>query len=1048
MSIPLRTPGCGCGDCGCADCGPASPSARPSPGSGLDALSFRIGTHGQFLRALLTRLSSSGAGPLNGLRTRDLADPTVALLDAWATLADVLTFYGERVLNEGYLRTATEAFSVEALARLVGYAPRPGLAASLHLAYTLETGHEDVLIPAGSRSQSVPAPGELPQTFETSDALLAQARLSAMRARLTRPPLILSDRIENRDYFLKGLGGNLRPNDTLLFTFGTGGKPARALMDVHTAELDAPHGRTRVTLHLHDPNPEVQPATGLVPLLRSLLDSEHLAELNLKVEMGSVQRLTSLVERYAEHPVDAERAILDERLTAEATSAARQGWKNVSALIQDLLRQLDIQVPQPAGGGNASVVTTKNESPFTRILGELRKAPSVQPASGLLLHRDAQQLIGGPNDSTLRLYAALYPRLKPQLYTALASAQVAPEAALTNVDALRVKAALFGANIPKSVIPRAPDVNLETVWKDLLNLKLDDDHHLTDPIKLTVLALNAEYPQIKVGGWIAVERPETPAASATPQLSWLKRTSKPELSFHKVEKVETVTVSVDALGYAARVTVLALKESNPWLVVTSDWLTDPHLLRETTVYAAPEPLELMPEVIETPVGGDDEIELDDLYRGLEPGRFVILDGERDDLTATQLPDAELGMIASVEHRLAQTPDSLSWPDDTLHTFVRLAAPLKFRFRRDSLVIHGNVVRASHGETRPEVLGDGDARSPAQVFTLKQGPLTYLPAVTPRGAQSTLTVRVNGLRWTESPRSQAGRRYTLSTDAAGKTSIRFGSRLPTGRENITASYRSGLGRTGNVAARQVTLLMSKPLGVKGIVNPLRAGGGADREDRDQIRRNAPLVTMALDRLVSVRDYQDFARTFAGIGKARAARFAAQGRPIVHLTLAGADDAPIDPGSDLARTLRAALRRYGDPAQAVQVGERALRLLVVQADVEIDPDWLWKDVEARLRRALLERFGFEARELAQGTAQSEVLSIMQRVPGVVAVRLSVLDSVGETELQLLNQPSFKLRTGVPAQPARSGPASGFLPAELLILTPEAADTLVLRPWTQGA
>lgn len=1047
MSIPLRTPGCGCGDCSCADCGPASPSARPSPGSGLDALSFRIGTHGQFLQALLTRLSSSGAGPLTGLRTRDLADPTVALLDAWATLADILTFYGERVLNEGYLRTATEAFSVEALARLVGYAPRPGLAASLHLAYTLETGHEDVLIPVGSRSQSVPAPGELPQTFETSDALLAQAGLSVMRARLTRPPLILSDQIENRDYFLKGLGGNLRPNDTLLFTFGTGGKPARALMDVHTAELDAPHGRTRVTLHLHEPHPQVKPAKNLVSSLHSLLDSEHLAELNLKAEMGSVQRLNSLVERYAQHPIDAERAILSDRLTVEGTSAARQGWKNVSALIQELLGKLDVQVQQPAGDNHISVVTgTKNESPFTRILGELRKAPSVQPATGLLLNRDARQLIGGQNDSMPRLYAALYPRLKPQLYAALGSAQVAPEAALTTVDALRVKAGLFGANIPQSVVrdPPAPTMNFRSAWADLLgipqeNLLIADLPFQQDVI---VLALNGDYPQIKVGSWIAVERPQHPGQG------WGQTR---ELSFHQVKKAATLTVSADLLAYTARSTVLEVDP--PWLkvdtqVAGNNWLPDRRLLRETTVYAAPEPLELMPEVIELPVGEDDEIELDDLYRGLEPGRFVILDGERDDLTATRLPDAELGMISSVKHRLARTPDGLDWPGDTLHTFVRLAAPLKFRFRRDTLVIHGNVVRASHGETRPEVLGDGDARSPAQVFTLKQGPLTYLPAVTPRGAQSTLTVRVNGLRWTESPRPQAGRRYTLSTDAAGKTSIRFGSRLPTGRENITASYRSGLGRTGNVAARQVTLLMSKPLGVKGIVNPLRASGGADREDRDQIRHNAPLVTMALDRLVSVRDYQDFARTFAGVGKARATRFAAQGRPTVHLTLAGADDAPIDPGSDLARTLRAALRRYGDPAQAVQVGERTLRLLVVQADVEIDADWLWKDVEARLRQALLERFGFEARELAQGIAQSEVLSIMQRVPGVVAIRLSVLDSVGETELQLLNQPSLKLRTGVPAQPARSGPASGFLPAELLILTPEVADTLVLRPWTQGA
>ena len=50
----------------------------------------------------------------------------------------MLTFYQERIANEGYLRTATERRSVLELARLVGYqlAARR-VAASVYLAYTL-----------------------------------------------------------------------------------------------------------------------------------------------------------------------------------------------------------------------------------------------------------------------------------------------------------------------------------------------------------------------------------------------------------------------------------------------------------------------------------------------------------------------------------------------------------------------------------------------------------------------------------------------------------------------------------------------------------------------------------------------------------------------------------------------------------------------------------------------------------------------------------------------------------------------------------------------
>ena len=99
--------------------------------------------------------------PLADLTTREASDSAIALLDAWATVADVLTFYQERIADEGYLRTATERRSVLGLARLVGYALRPGVASTAYLAYTIEEDRSvtppkgmEVTIPAGSRAQS------------------------------------------------------------------------------------------------------------------------------------------------------------------------------------------------------------------------------------------------------------------------------------------------------------------------------------------------------------------------------------------------------------------------------------------------------------------------------------------------------------------------------------------------------------------------------------------------------------------------------------------------------------------------------------------------------------------------------------------------------------------------------------------------------------------------------------------------------------------------------------------------------------------------------
>ena len=98
---------------------------------GLDALIYRVGTHASFLETMLARLSNLGIPrkdlgiplsefddpnakiyPLQGLTTRTTSDPAIAFLDAWATVADVVTFYQERIANEGYLRTATERRSI------------------------------------------------------------------------------------------------------------------------------------------------------------------------------------------------------------------------------------------------------------------------------------------------------------------------------------------------------------------------------------------------------------------------------------------------------------------------------------------------------------------------------------------------------------------------------------------------------------------------------------------------------------------------------------------------------------------------------------------------------------------------------------------------------------------------------------------------------------------------------------------------------------------------------------------------------------------------
>jgi uncharacterized phage protein gp47/JayE len=156
----------------------------------LSQIRYRAGTYASFFTTMLERIGRvtvpDAVRPLAGLTTRASDDPAVALLDLWAYVGDILTFYQERFANEAFLRTAREQQSITWLAALLGYRPAPGAAAQTYVAFTLEPG-KSVDIPVGSRVQSVPGQNEEPQKFETVAALHAVAALNAMALKTTTP---------------------------------------------------------------------------------------------------------------------------------------------------------------------------------------------------------------------------------------------------------------------------------------------------------------------------------------------------------------------------------------------------------------------------------------------------------------------------------------------------------------------------------------------------------------------------------------------------------------------------------------------------------------------------------------------------------------------------------------------------------------------------------------------------------------------------------------------------------------------------------------------
>jgi Baseplate J-like protein len=1073
---------CGCCE-GIQQLTPLSIANRP----GLDALVYRVGTYASFLETMLARLSNLPLRlgdldaplpdsvdpdtliyPLQGLTTRDQSDPAIAMLAAWATVADVLTFYQERIANEGYLRTATERRSILELARLVGYVLRPGVAASVFLAYTLEKDHT-VLIPLSNRAQSVPHPGELPQSFETAEKLEARAAWNALKPRLTRPQPVfstdpnLSDviykSIDTDTIYLQGTATKLAPGDALLLLFGdpTASPTNYAFLKVSQAQAQSADKRTLVQLAstpATTANPDDQQASGIAAILRvrSILQSEPSSPFATLV--GSLSIPPSLQPRNAQRLG---------RTVAQAFSAQSDVHPQVLVNANPLL-----QLTLYSALGNTKVVSPQSE-------GNGKSPPP--------------------------------PFQSPQLQ----SLQLPPFEPLQEVMALRVQAAIFGHNLGNATATIATG---------------DSSFRLP---------LDAEYKDIATGEWVVIEQFGQADKDSIiiicqvleVQILTMGGTqSDSDLSQFSTQDITTTTKGADgktvistttspALKFKVTVLRLSAFGQNPGDETTLSLASTIVYVQSEKLPQAEEPIEedIEAETTDNSKVGTDTIELDGIYDGLKSGQRLIVSGERTDVfqaDGTPIPGiqiSELVMLAAATQGVAYTTRTISdsttsvtetipLPGDKKHTFLKLAQRLAYTYKRDTVTIFGNVVRATHGETRNEVLGSGDATKELQSFTLRQSPLTYVAATTTSGVASSLQVRVNDILWHEVDSlpglTPTDRDYITETDDADKTTVifgngQYGSRLPTGVENVKAVYRTGIGQPGNVQAGQISQVVTKPLGVKGVTNPLRASGGADRESIISARRNVPLATLALDRLVSVQDYADFARTFAGIGKASADSLSNGRRQLVYLTIAGANNIPIDPSSDLYQNLVQALHKFGDPHQPLQVDIAEVLFVVISAHVRLLPNYELEAVEPQIRAALLDTFSFERRELGQPVFESEVLSVIQAIAGVDYVDLEILGAVDQDiVVKALDQ--FQQQTSVPeeageveepgesaaeeqaeeflellgltghadviVEPAQQNPnpppppkaPKPFLPAQLVFLTPDIPDTLIITELPQ--
>ena len=1125
-------------DCGCCAGVTAETPAEVINRPGLGAIAYRVGTHAQFKESMLARLSGSDLPAFRGLKTRDDDDFSMALLDAWATVADVLTFYQERIANEAYLRTATERLSLLHLARLIGYELRPGVAANVDLAFTVEEAKAPgvpnaVMIDAGTKVQSIPGPGEQPQTFETIEKIEARAEWNALRPQLSEPVM---PGFGSTHVYLRGTATNLKTGDALLFVGAEREHdPGSERWDFRlltTVALDANADRTRVEwakpLGEMSPHKMLPPAHPKVFVLRqraavfgyNAMDWRMITD-TLKASYLGLDNPSQLTaddkkewpdyrifspvypERRGEQIVETVliqptvRSVSETVIAAVHEAATKLGHKAAGAAARAALSAAKVADDAAQTASKAADAMSEVAIAAASGLAELGKNAMDNLSGGLSGGLDiVNDAVSGifdaadpstiPDDARYEITNALTRVLRKakdaldasQLNIAnvagtAAQAATGPIAELATLSADALNFVKFAEDTVTEAYATVAATGVAVTSIAIIKAIADDPDTTVDELTIAIRRAAREAPDLAKAGSVA-------AATAYPELLALPGLT--QAAINGGEKIQSALNNALIEALIPKPQTLPLR--TPFLVKTADtidldraypsvlsggWLvlSLPNYqelyridraveasraefsltgkttcvtlngenlnvfateVRATTVFAQIE--ELLPiaeDPIITPVTGP-SVTLAQIPEGLKKGHLLVAMG-RDLATGQQV--REVVAVADISG-----------------TTITLTPSLANNYARDSFSFNANVACATHGETKQEVLGSGDASQTYQQFTLKQSPLTYLAADGPSGADSTLQVRVNDLLWQEVPtfygHGPHERIFVTRTGDDGKTTVEFGdgktgARLPTGRENVTARYRKGIGTAGNLKAEQLSLLMARPLGVKGVINPEAAAGAADQESLSDARSNAPLTVLTLDRIVSLQDYEDFARAFPGVAKALATWTWTGKVRGVFVTVAGPEGAAIPDRSPMLNKLVAAMKDAGDPHVQLRVQTYRESFFKLGAAMKIDPDYEPQKVLAAVEQALRSNFSFDARAFGQAVTASDVMAVIQDVAGVIAVEVTKFYKAGDPTSLVKNE---LLLAAVPQAGAGGVPDSQdnpILAAELLTLSAGPLDEL---------
>ena len=346
-----------------------------------------------------------------------------------------------------------------------------------------------------------------------------------------------------------------------------------------------------------------------------------------------------------------------------------------------------------------------------------------------------------------------------------------------------------------------------------------------------------------------------------------------------------------------------------------------------------------------------------------------------------------------------------------------AGPEGFSENNPAVTIYGNLVDATEGESQPEtVLGSGDARTILQTFALPKAPLTFLPdaARTPP-YRAELEIRVAGRLWlpvnTFFDQPDDAKIYVIRQDEEGNDFVQFGNgtngaTLPSGQNNVVATYRTGSGAWGELSFEAEAKAKGKIKSVTGVLMPGPATGGAAPEMMDTARLAAPERMQGLGRLVGLTNYEAEALALPGVLKSGVTFGATGTSPVIDITVLTEDesDAAV---SAVEAALRHADRCRGPARYSINVISGKRRYVAIELWAGYDPAFRSADIDTAIRHtlgalpllpdgALPEEglFSLDRRQFGQDVHISQIIATVQQIEGVVWVKPIVFRRLAAT------------------------------------------------------